>query len=66
MGVFAPYPSAERMSPSHHLPKERASAKTLRWAEFGMPKNKHKASVIGAEWVEGWQDIRPHREGQGI
>lgn len=46
--------------------KERASAKTLRWAEFGMPKNKHKARVIGAEWVEGWQDIRPHREGQGI
>lgn len=46
--------------------EERASAKTLRWAEFGMFENNHKASVIKAEGVEGWQDIKPCRPEQGI
>lgn len=41
--------------------EERTSAKTLRWAEFGMSMNNHMTSVLGAEGVEGWQDIRPQR-----
>lgn len=32
--------------------EERTSAKTLRWAEFGMSKNKYIASVL-AMWQRG-------------
>lgn len=46
--------------------EERASAETLRWAEFGMSENNHKASVVRAEGVGSWQDIRPCGPGPGI
>lgn len=46
--------------------EERANAETLRWAEFGMSENNRQASVVRAEGVGCWQDIRPCRSGQGI
>lgn len=46
--------------------EERASTEPPRWAAFGMSENNHKASVVRAEGVGSWQDMRPCGPGHGI